>query len=1162
MKRHKSVAAILLIMVMIITMMSAMVFAANVKYWGDEFATVTDEDGSTFMTVRTFGSDGLIKAQAIGEPGHEAPTDETGEVATRYFYKLDGSALVYGDDNKALDGSTWTQDAFKTLESQVRVRLVAPPYVKDYNAQSPAAAVLAPDDFIGWKVELEVSDYDDTQTYVDQRITVSIKLTPDVEINGTAAAPVMYGSAASAAITVKGEGNDPTTAKVYLDAANEDNYATFSGGALTGLYDGETHTVVADTFPGYTVSYEVWDAAPGRYIPVDSVSITDVKEILFRVVYTDKKTSAQIQTQGISLNLTPAKGAYIGFKLLDPEDGWVYSVEGSDYSITDYIAVEPMNNKPYSTDAQVGELEQLADAACAKAVSKNEAEIISYFNELYEVVESVSEDTPNLVDLAIVPRDLTVNEKTAIAKKYEVLTRNISQVKPGEGIAYSEVDNTARIILNGMTDHTLTHQDAVEATCTSEGNQEYWKCSVCGRYFKDADAAEVYNENEWKIGKKDHTLAHQEAVAATCTAEGNLEYWKCSVCKQYFKDAAATETYDENEWKIVKAAHTLTHQAAAEATCTAEGNQEYWKCSVCEQYFKDAAATEAYDENEWKNVKTAHTLAHQEAVAATCTSEGNQEYWKCSECGQYFKDAAATEAYGENEWKIVKAAHTLAHQEAVAATCTAEGNLEYWKCSVCKQYFKDAAATETYDENEWKIVKAAHTLTHQAAAEATCTAEGNQEYWKCSVCEQYFKDAAATEAYDENEWKNVKTAHTLAHQEAVAATCTSEGNQEYWKCSECGQYFKDAAATETYSENAWVVGKKDHDWNTVWTNNETKHWHKCKNCDVIKDEAVHSGGTATCKEKAKCEICEAEYGSFADHNMTHHPKVAAGANTIGNKEYWECSVCHKHFKDAVGTQEYADNEWIIPATGGGETPAPGGGGDTPSGGGGTDSEDTEVDAVQQVADQINALNEPYDAAKVKAAREAYDKLTDEQKKDSKLTDEMIKKLSDAEAAVESTQAVGKVSDMIRAIPDDFAKATSDQVSAAVEAYHSLTAEQKKLIDASDLEKLQSALNYPAQVQKVLLQSVSMKRGKQVVVKWKKNSAVNGYQLYLKAKGTKAKKISINKETKVKESVKKLKAGKSYNIKVRTYVEVEDLATGNPVKVYGQWSKVKKAKAKR
>ena len=1009
MKRHKSVAAILLIMVMIITMMSAMVFAANVKYWGDEFATVTDEDGSTFMTVRTFGSDGLIKAQAIGEPGHEAPTDETGEVATRYFYKLDGSALVYGDDNKALDGSTWTQDAFKTLESQVRVRLVAPPYVKDYNAQSPAAAVLAPDDFIGWKVELEVSDYDDTQTYVDQRITVSIKLTPDVEINGTAAAPVMYGSAASAAITVKGEGNDPTTAKVYLDAANEDNYATFSGGALTGLYDGETHTVVADTFPGYTVSYEVWDAAPGRYIPVDSVSITDVKEILFRVVYTDKKTSAQIQTQGISLNLTPAKGAYIGFKLLDPEDGWVYSVEGSDYSITDYIAVEPMNNKPYSTDAQVGELEQLADAACAKAVSKNEAEIISYFNELYEVVESVSEDTPNLVDLAIVPRDLTVNEKTAIAKKYEVLTRNISQVKPGEGIAYSEVDNTARIILNGMTDHTLTHQDAVEATCTSEGNQEYWKCSVCGRYFKDADAAEVYNENEWKIGKKDHTLAHQEAVAATCTAEGNLEYWKCSVCKQYFKDAAATETYDENEWKIVKAAHTLTHQAAAEATCTAEGNQEYWKCSVCEQYFKDAAATEAYDENEWKNVKTAHTLAHQEAVAATCTSEGNQEYWKCSECGQYFKDAAAT---------------------------------------------------------------------------------------------------------------------------------------------------------ETYSENAWVVGKKDHDWNTVWTNNETKHWHKCKNCDVIKDEAVHSGGTATCKEKAKCEICEAEYGSFADHNMTHHPKVAAGANTIGNKEYWECSVCHKHFKDAVGTQEYADNEWIIPATGGGETPAPGGGGDTPSGGGGTDSEDTEVDAVQQVADQINALNEPYDAAKVKAAREAYDKLTDEQKKDSKLTDEMIKKLSDAEAAVESTQAVGKVSDMIRAIPDDFAKATSDQVSAAVEAYHSLTAEQKKLIDASDLEKLQSALNYPAQVQKVLLQSVSMKRGKQVVVKWKKNSAVNGYQLYLKAKGTKAKKISINKETKVKESVKKLKAGKSYNIKVRTYVEVEDLATGNPVKVYGQWSKVKKAKAKR
>lgn len=860
MSKHKSIAAILFAIMMIFTMMSTMAFAASVKYWGYEFATVTDEDGCTFRTVRTFGSDGLIKAEAtnetvtpvIGEPDHEVPTDETGEVAAKYFYQLDGASLVYGDESKTLDGSNWTQDAFRMLESQVGVKLVAPPYVKDYNAQNPAVAVLALDDFAGWTVKLEVSDYDDTQTSMDQRINVSIKCTPDAEINGSAAAPEIYGAVASAAITVKGEENDPTTAKVYLDAANEDDYATFSGGALTGLYDGETHTVVADTFPGYTTSYEVWNAATGRYEPVASIAITDVqkKAVFFRVVYTDNKTSAQIQTQGISLNLTPAKGAYVGFKLLNPEVGWMYSVEGSDYSIDDYISVEPMNSKPYSSDDALSEAAQIKDAACAKAVAKNEAEISNYFNELYDVVESVSENTPNLVDLAIVPKALTDNEQFVINMRYEALTRNIGQIVPGEGLAYSEVDDTARIILNGL---------------------------------------------------KDHTLTHQEEVAATCTAEGNLEYWKCSVCGQYFKDAAATETYDENEWK---------------------------------------------------------------------------------------------------------------------------------------------------------------------------------------------------------------------------------------------------------------VAKKAHDWDAAWTNNETKHWHKCKNCDEIKDEVVHSGGTATCKEKAKCEICEAVYGDFAAHDMTHHPKVDAGTTTSGNKEYWECSVCNKHFKDAAGTQEFADREWVIPATGGG---------DTPSDGGGTDSEDANVDAAQQVVDQISALKEPYDAAKVKAAREAYDKLTDEQKKDTKFTDEVMKKLGAAEAAVKTAkdhEAAGKVSDLIKAIPDDFKNATSDQVTGAVEAYNCLTPDQKKMIDASDLEKLQSAMNYPAKVQKAVIKSVALKKGKQVVVKWKKNSLANGYQIYLKTRGEKAKIISIKGQSKVQKTVKKLKAGKKYTIKIRTYVDVEKLGTEKAMKVYGRWSKVKKAKAKK
>ena len=82
------------------------------------------------------------------------------------------------------------------------------------------------------------------------------------------------------------------------------------------------------------------------------------------------------------------------------------------------------------------------------------------------------------------------------------------------------------------------------------------------------------------------------------------------------------------------------------------------------------------------------------------------------------------------------------------------------------------------------------------------------------------------------------------------------------------------------------------------------------------------------------------------------------------------------------------------------------------------------------------------------------------------------------------------------------------------------------------------------------------------LKWKKKSSADGYQLYYKAKGTKAKKVTINNVKTVKKTVKKLKAGKKYSFKIRTFNKVEDLKTGKLIKVYGKWSGVKKAKAKK
>lgn len=70
----------------------------------------------------------------------------------------------------------------------------------------------------------------------------------------------------------------------------------------------------------------------------------------------------------------------------------------------------------------------------------------------------------------------------------------------------------------------------------------------------------------------------------------------------------------------------------------------------------------------------------------------------------------------------------------------------------------------------------------------------------------------------------------------------------------------------------------------------------------------HSGNSskATCKDKAKCEICGQSYGELdaANHtNLVNVPAKAATKTEEGNIEYWYCDGCSKYFSDKDGTKE-------------------------------------------------------------------------------------------------------------------------------------------------------------------------------------------------------------------------------------------------------------------
>ena len=110
-----------------------------------------------------------------------------------------------------------------------------------------------------------------------------------------------------------------------------------------------------------------------------------------------------------------------------------------------------------------------------------------------------------------------------------------------------------------------------------------------------------------------------------------------------------------------------------------------------------------------------------------------------------------------------------------------------------------------------------------------------------------------------------------------------------------------------------------------WTFDATGHWHRCAdaNCTEKLNFAAHSGGTATCTAKKKCEVCGEPYGELNPSNHTHlsdwkfdetgHWKTCKDCKTdiektIHTSSEWqitqeptateagtkcrECSVCH------------------------------------------------------------------------------------------------------------------------------------------------------------------------------------------------------------------------------------------------------------------------------
>ena len=214
--------------------------------------------------------------------------------------------------------------------------------------------------------------------------------------------------------------------------------------------------------------------------------------------------------------------------------------------------------------------------------------------------------------------------------------------------------------------------------------------------------------------------------------------------------------------------------------------------------------------------------------------------------------------------------------EIGTATCTAKA-----VCTVCGgEYGEMAAHSFTAEKAEAQYLKSAATCTEKAIY-----------YKSCAVC-GLSSEGTADEAtfFSGNALDHNWGAWTSNEDGAHTRTCTVDG------CS---------AGTQT--ENC-IDANKDHkcdicDYIISECADDNKD-HKCDYCG--KKLTEHTGGKATCKDKAKCEVCGAEYGELDAKNHTnlkHFQATAATKTTEGNIEYWYCEGCGKYFSDKGGTKE-------------------------------------------------------------------------------------------------------------------------------------------------------------------------------------------------------------------------------------------------------------------
>lgn len=542
---------------------------------------------------------------------------------------------------------------------------------------------------------------------------------------------------------------------------------------------------------------------------------------------------------------------------------WIWTIDGESYKVVAKFTCTRDSNHVESVNSTVTSVITIVPTCNMTGKKTFMATVIK---------NNVTYTDTKIVELAVDPTNhfLVIDERveptcTTSGHKAGEHCENCDYKKVGETIPALGHNYTGIFVSSDDTHHShkCSRCDAIETiecefsnTYSYDENTHFYVCNECGN--KKNISNHLYVDDICSAcGQKDPNACEHHYINSYNETH---HYEECEHCGKINEATKIAHNYDQ---LIVDNIYLKEN-----ATCTSLA--KYYKSCTC-----GAKGTETFEHG----VKLDHDYTDKDwkiLVPSTCTESGIM-YKDCNECGEVGRITKEIDSIG-HDWDFEKPIWVWENSEEgyrafyrfvclnnnehyndieaiveitsnIDATCITEGSITY-------------TATVTIDSNiisdTKTIILSTNSDNHESNEFEYVINENNTHTAFYACCHVEYKTTAHTPNDDDGD-------------------CTTE-----IVCSKCGAVTKEAEDEHNYG-----------DWEYV---DDDIHSHRCthSNCNVYETE-THSGGNATCTEKAICDICNSAYGEALGHSYT---------NENADEVYHYCSV-----ENCTGKEEHSfDNK--------------------------------------------------------------------------------------------------------------------------------------------------------------------------------------------------------------------------------------------------------------